>query len=248
MHILTGVSPADDCHDFTQSSLAAIYSSQISAYAQKYPALPAPVTMRHHCIVWSDWASAAKVELANGIRLDTNYYYWPPGWVNNVPGQFTGSAMPMRFADTDGTLIDVYQAVTQLTDESGQTYPFTVDTLLDRAVGPEEQYGVYTVNAHTDEPTTEASDSTLISAQARGVPIVSAKQMLTWLDGRNSSTFGSISWNGSALSFTVTQAPARTACAACCRRAALAARRCRRSRAAASGLPSLSRPSRASTM
>ena len=53
-------------------------------------------TERHHCIVWSDWASGAKVELANGIRLDTSYYYWPGDWVQNVPGHMTGSAMPMR--------------------------------------------------------------------------------------------------------------------------------------------------------
>ena len=31
---------------------------------------------------------------------------------------FTGSGMPMRFAKTDGTLIDAYQAATQMTDES----------------------------------------------------------------------------------------------------------------------------------
>ncbi len=32
---------------------------------------------------------------------------------------FTGSGIPMRFADLDGSLIDVYQATTQITDESG---------------------------------------------------------------------------------------------------------------------------------
>ena len=58
--------------------------------------------------------------------------------------------MPMRFADLDGTTIDVYQAATQMTDESGQTYPFTVDTLLDRALGPLGYYGVFTTNHHTD--------------------------------------------------------------------------------------------------
>ena len=36
---------------------------------------------------------------------------------------FTGSGMPMRFADLDGSMIDVYQAATQMTDESGQTVP-----------------------------------------------------------------------------------------------------------------------------
>ena len=109
------------------------------------------MTNRTHCIAWSDYATQPKVELAHGIRLDTTYYFYPQGWVGDRPGFFTGSGMPMRFADADGTLIDVYQATTQMTDESGQTYPFTIDTLLDRAIGPEGYYGAFTVNAHTDE-------------------------------------------------------------------------------------------------
>ena len=39
------------------------------------------------------------------------------------PGCSPGSGMPMRFADLDGTMIDVYQAATQMTDESDQTLP-----------------------------------------------------------------------------------------------------------------------------
>ena len=56
----------------------------------------------------------------------------------------------MRFADLDGSIIDVYQAATQLTDESGQDYPFTVDPLLDRALGAEGFYGAFVANIHTD--------------------------------------------------------------------------------------------------
>ena len=66
----------------------------------------------------------------------------------------TGSGMPMRFADTDGSMIDVYQAPTQMTDESDQTYPFTPDTLLNNATGPLGYYGAFNVNMHTDNPTT----------------------------------------------------------------------------------------------
>ena len=73
-----------------------------------FPGLPAPRTNRTHCIVWSDYSTQAEVALAKGIRLDTNYYYWPPSWVNDVPGLFTGSAMPMRFTKLDGTMIDVF--------------------------------------------------------------------------------------------------------------------------------------------
>ena len=95
----------------------------------------------------------------NGIRLDTNYYYWPPAWVQDRPGMFTGSGMPMRFADADGSMIDVYQAATQMTDESGQTEPFNIDTLLDNALGPEGYYGVFTANMHTDDASSPGSDA-----------------------------------------------------------------------------------------
>ena len=44
-----------------------------------------------------------------------------PRGCRTVPGFMTGSGMPMRFAKADGTMIDVYQAATQMTDESGQT-------------------------------------------------------------------------------------------------------------------------------
>jgi hypothetical protein len=139
------------------------------------------------------------------MRLDTSYYYYPPSWVANRPGFFTGSGMPMRFADTSGTMIDVYQATTQMTDESNQTYPFTVDTLLDKALGPEGYYGAFTANMHTDNVASAGSDAIIASAKARGVPVIAARQMLAWLDGRNGSSFGSLAWDGATktLSFTI---------------------------------------------
>ena len=115
----------------------------------------------------------------------------------------TGSGMPMRFTKADGTLIDVYQAATQMTDESGQTWPFTVDTLLDRALGPEGYYGFFTTNMHTDTVAHEGSEAIVASALARSVPVISAQQLLTWLDGRNGSSFGNIVWNGTTLGFTM---------------------------------------------
>ena len=111
--------------------------------------------------------------------------------------------MPMRFSTKTGGLVDVYQATTQMTDESGQTYPFTPNTLLDNALGPLGYYGAFTVNLHTDNGTTPEDDALLTSATSRGVPLVTSKQMLTWLDGRNSSSFSAISATGNTLAFTV---------------------------------------------
>jgi hypothetical protein len=126
--------------------------------------------------------------------------------VNDRPGFFTGSGMPMRFALRTGQTVDVYQAATQMTDESDQTYPMTIDALLDGAVGPPGYYGAFTANMHTDQVTSAGSSAIVASAKARGVPVVSARQMLTWLDGRNGSAFGSLSWSGGDLRFAVTAA------------------------------------------
>ena len=197
VHITTG------CADFTPQSLAADYTRDLGAFAATFSALPAPKTNRTHCITWSDYTTQADVALANGIRFDTNYYYWPPGWVNDVPGLFTGSGMPMRFARTDGTMVDVYQATTQMTDESGQTFPFTINALLDRALGSEGFYGVFTANMHTDTVAHAGSEAIVASALSRNVPVVSARQMLEWLDGRNGSSFANLAWVGNSLTFSV---------------------------------------------
>ncbi len=196
-----------NCADFTSyAELGSYYTAQLASFASSYPGIPAPATNRTHCVTWSDYDSQPKVELAHQIRLDATYYYWPGSWLNDRPGLMTGSGMPMRFADRAGRTVDVYQAMTQLTDESGQTYPLHIDTLLDNATGPKGYYGVFTANMHTDTVASAGSDAIVASAQARGVPIVSARQMLTWLDGRNGSSFGALSWSGNALSFSVSAA------------------------------------------
>jgi hypothetical protein len=192
------------CDNWTQDVLNTAMSTQRAAFAAKYTSVPAPVTERTHCVAWSDWATHAKVDLAFGIRLDTNYYYYPDVWMATKPGFMTGSGMPMRFADLDGSTIDVYQANTDMTDESGQAYPATVNALLDKAVGPEGYYGIFTANMHTDYAQHAGSDAIVASALARSVPVVSAKQMLDWVDGRNASTFKNFSWSGGSLGFTIT--------------------------------------------
>lgn len=180
------------------------YFIQRLSWSASYPSLPPPVSNRTHWAVWSDWVNQALIELKYGIRLDTTYYYYP--FYDQGPGFFTGSGMPMRFANLDGTVIDVYQATTQLLDhvDGAQPYPSTIDAMLNAALGPAGYYGAFTANCHTDIATSDVSDAIVASAQAHGVSIVSARQMLTWLDGRNGSSFGSLAYSGNTLSFTIT--------------------------------------------
>jgi hypothetical protein len=196
---------AQDCNDFTSlGGLNSDLTSQLAAFHSNWPGLDAPVTSRTHCIVWSDWASVPKAELDHGIRFDTNYYYWPESWARDYPGLFTGSGFPMRFADEDGSLIDVYQAATQLADEANINADLHVRTLIANAFD-KGYYGVFTANMHTDTPDSSGADDIVTAAQQNGVPVVSAKQMLTWLDGRNDSSFQGVSFGGGVLRFTVVQ-------------------------------------------
>jgi hypothetical protein len=206
LHLSTG------CDDFTPERLADDWDTQLPEFRATWPSLAAPRTNRTHCVAWSDWASEPKLELQHDVRLDTTYYYWPGAWVQDRPGLFTGSGFPMRFADVDGALIDVYQATTQLNDEldgdqANPAYiPAHIKALLDGALGPDGYYGVFTANMHTDYANHEGANAIVAEAVSRDVPVVSAAQMLTWLDGRNGSSFGSLSFSGGRLRFTVARA------------------------------------------
>lgn len=202
LHVDTG------CADYgVNNPLNEDYTNQLSSFGSKYTSIEAPKTQRHHCLVWSDWSTTPEVELSKGIRLDTTYYYWPPSWITDRPGFFTGSGMTMRLVKQDGTVLDVFKSATQLTDESGQSFPYNIDTLLDRALGSEGYYGIFNVNAHTDNVNSYVSDAVVTSAKTRGVPVISARQLLTWLDGRDNSYFSSVSWSipNNTLSFSITK-------------------------------------------
>jgi len=199
------------CNIYTFGSLQDSFVTQFSAFNNKYNSISPAKTHRTHCISWSDWASKPKVEIQNGIRLNTDYYYWPQSWVLDRPGMFTGSGMPMRFADLDGTILDNYQVTTQMPDESGLNIANFINTLLTNAKGSKGYYGVFCANMHTDnnnanDQSVVGSNAIVASAIANQIPVITAKQMLTWLDGRNASTYSNILYSGNTLTFTIDQA------------------------------------------
>jgi hypothetical protein len=189
------------CSNWNPTQLDSDFAVLLQTFAANWPSVPTPTTHRMHCISWPDYDSMPAIELAHGMRLDTNYYWFPDVFVQGLTGMFTGSGMAMRFTDLSGNTRDVYQATTQLPDEDNWNWPNDIDILLDNALGPLGYYGIFTANMHTDILDSPGSVAIIASAQARGVPIVTSRQMLTWLDGRNSSSFGSLTWNGTTLGF-----------------------------------------------
>jgi PKD repeat protein len=206
------------------SDMPVKYGEQFEALYDKYVSIPVQSSERSHCYSWfgytggegwNGYAGEPEVEADLGIRLDTNIAYNPASWASVNPGYQMGSAMMMRFAqvDLDGTMVgflDIYNAGTQMTDDNGQgatAMRAIVDSFLDAANGPQGFYGGFVVNMHSDNWYSwsySGSDQIVASAQAHGVPVVSGRQMVDWLDGRNSSSFDSLTWDGTTLGFSVT--------------------------------------------
>jgi len=195
----------------SESELMSIYQQQLATFDSTYPSLPSPTTVRTHGVVWSDYATQPIVEFANGIRMDTNYYYWPATWINDHPGMFTGSGLPMLFATASGQTIDVFQESTVMTDESGQTSDYNINALLAGATGPQGFYGAWAIQAHTDSFDTAGqaeSAAVIAAAQAYNVPVISTQDLLNFEDGRDGSSFSGTTWNASTgtLSFNISTA------------------------------------------
>ena len=153
-------------------------------------ACAAPTTNRTHCITWSDWATQPKVEAAHGIRLDTNYYYWPAAWVQNRPGLLhrLGHADALRRPRR----LDDRRLPGHDPDDRRERHGLPAAHQHAARQRHRRARATTAPSPPTCTPTarTHPGQQTIVNAAlARGVPVVSARQMLTWLDGRNGSSF-----------------------------------------------------------
>ena len=101
--------------NLTYANMNAVYDSMTLDFVNTYGYYP--TTVRNHWILWDGWADQAKIEVLHGIGLDTNYYHWG-STLGTLPGYFTGSGLPLRFADETGEILDIFQSTTQLPDET----------------------------------------------------------------------------------------------------------------------------------
>ncbi|PQZ91051.1 hypothetical protein CQ018_13870 [Arthrobacter sp. MYb227] len=199
-----GAHASTACEDWNAKSLNAAFSESLGEFRKKYRGLPQQTGSRLHCITWSEWSTQASIERTWGIRMDMNYYYWPADWIRERAGFMTGSGLPMRFSDSNGDLINVYQQETHLVDEVFAGHPEQVEKLLERATGIEGFYGAF--GTHFDFST--GFDAEVMELAIRhSIPMVSAKQLLDWTDARNASSFETAKWHQGELSFALDIAP-----------------------------------------
>lgn len=190
------------CGNYTSfGNLSTLFTNDLASWHSKYTSLPNQRTHRFHCYLWSDWDSQPKVSYNNGIRYDINYVVYPGAWLGNRAPVMTGSLMNMRFTGADGDLLDVYQGVTNLDNTAANAT--AIAAIMDNTANSNNFYGA--IGTHYDM--SDSYDDTLYAAaKSRGIPIISADMMLTWLDGRNSSNFSGLSGSNGEYTFMLNAA------------------------------------------
>lgn len=195
-----GMHLQDDCQSSPSASiLGGIYTSQLSLFRSVFPSLPLQTFDRTHCYLWPDWDSVAKIDVANSMRINYNYEWYPNTWTGSNTGYLTGSGMGMRFTDINGNLIDTYQGVTDLDYETDPTSA-TMDVDLDNTINSNEFYGV--LGTHYDRADTNYYQLLIAAATARHIPMISASQYAVWKDALGSSTFTDMTSTPAKLTFT----------------------------------------------
>jgi hypothetical protein len=191
-------------------------------WAMQYSS-PKSRTVRNHQVAWSGWTDAAELEIAHGITMDTNFYHWGQ-WLQNTNGSWphgyiTGSGQPMKFTRADGTILPLYQQLTQLVDEqlvngAGSGYE-NLDAndataisrqLIDASLAGD--YAALMTQNHIDYYSGAAQDwaeNTLDYAASKDVPIWNADQWLDFTETRHDANFENVSWSASSghLSFAL---------------------------------------------
>ncbi|MCC7369128.1 MAG: hypothetical protein IT306_11935 [Chloroflexi bacterium] len=192
-------------------SLAAAYTEAINWFVGDTGVQPSRTT-RNHQVEWQGWASAAQVAASNGIEMSVDFYHWG-AWLQKPNGQWvcsgypTGSGQPMKFVDTDGTIIPAYQQVTQLVDEQmldvpgettcGLTYAQAVtesNALIDRSINGD--LAAVVAQVHVDyfyAPDWLVGMTT--HAQQNNVPMLTAERWLNFTKARQTSTVSQWDWN-----------------------------------------------------
>ena len=169
----------------------------------KYPGIRQPADEPERTAsTWSDWASkATERNSPTGFGSTRTTTTGPRPGSAAGPGCSPAPAFPQRFADHP-TAPDRRLPGDDAADRrvARPEPPVHIRSLIDGAISGHGYYGVFTANMHTDEPSSHRRHRRPSSTRRkfRGVPVVSAAQMLDWLDGRNGSSFRNISYAATA--------------------------------------------------
>jgi hypothetical protein len=164
-----------------------------------------------------EFGAEARLEEKNGIELDINYAHYDMksnqeehflGPLGLNQGNFTGSGLVMRFADSRGKIINVYQQLNSVYD---QEYNESHDPegffncfkgLMDRSIH-NEAYSFISVKSHNDEYYFSKSPlmKMLTYARQNKIPVWTELNLLDFLNMKDEAAFSRLEWSDNQLTF-----------------------------------------------
>jgi hypothetical protein len=181
----------------------------------------------NHWFVWcgrdpdgkQEFSAQAKLEEKNGIEMDINYAHYDmksnqgkhflgPLGINQ--GNFTGSGLVMKFADSRGKIINVYQHLNAVYD---QEYNESHDPegfyncfkgLMDRSLH-NEVYSIISVKSHNDEYYFSKSPLMKILAYSNlnKIPVWTELKLLDFIKMKDEAYFTRLNWANNKLTFDI---------------------------------------------
>lgn len=174
-------------------------------------------SVRNHCTAWAGYLELVTVMEKLDIRMDANYLsgtYMRDRL--NAPYAGFGSAMPMRFCQPDGHLLNVFQQHTHISDDvlfgpeidysyklSPETFAIELDrTFTDIATRFHTPYGVCIHPGNWVRFSSPQGRALLQQATEQGIPIWSFDQWSEFWEARDTWRFNDLKWDGTELQFT----------------------------------------------
>ena len=193
-----------NCADFTPASLEAdVTTDQLAAFAPTVPEPRRRPSTQPHALHRLERLrhAAARSSCAHGIRLDTNYYYWPATWVERraracSPAPACRCASPTLDGTHDRRLPGDDADDRRVRPDATRSRSTRCSTARS---APRATTAPSPPTCTPTPPSQPGSDAIVASAQARGVPIVSARQMLTGSTAATARRSAASAWSGNTL-------------------------------------------------
>lgn len=174
-------------------------------------------TVRNHSTVWPGYLAPAELMEKLGIRMDASFISGTY-MRGRLPAPYAafGAAMPMRFCSPEGSLIDVFQQHTHLSDDvmfgqrnysyrfSPEQFEVILDRILTDVAG--RFHTPYAANIHPSNwvKFSRAQGQALLrQADEWDIPVWSFDQWSVFWDVRDTWRCDRLGWDGSRLSFVV---------------------------------------------
>ena len=188
----------------------------------------------NHWFVWcgtdadgiQDFGAQARLEEKQGIEMDANYAHYDMnsnqgghflGSSGIHQGNYNGSGLAMKYADTKGKTVNVYQRFNSVYDQQynelhdPEGFFNCFKGLMDRSLN-NEVYSIVSIKSHNDEYyfSKKPLMKMLTYANSNNIPVWTALKLLDFLKMKDDANFSDFNWLKNRLSFKLSSSLANS--------------------------------------